>query len=184
MTHYPQRLSKGPQAYHHFQSFAPHHPVFGSLLAMKEIMAELPSDVNPQYIPIAIRRRYPHVGNVFYFDNWPFVAPILVTASPATAKQVTQEHSLPKFPPLRNFFKALAGKYDLITMEGPLWRKWRGVFNPGFGATYLTTLVPEMVEEALVFCEILEKRAEVGDLFQLKPLTDNFTVDVIGKLVL
>lgn len=147
-------------------------------------MAELPSDVNPQYIPIAIRRRYPHVGNVFYFDNWPFVAPILVTASPATAKQVTQEHSLPKFPPLRNFFAALAGKCDLITMEGPLWRKWRGVFNPGFGATYLTALVPEMVEEALVFCEILKKRAELGDLFQLKPLTDNFTVDVIGKLVL
>ena len=181
-SHHIRRL-KGPQAYH-YQSFAPHHPIFGSLVAVKEVMADLPPDVNPQYIPIAIRRRYPHLGNVFYFDNWPFIAPILVTASPSTAKQITQEHSLPKFPPIRKFFGPIAGQYDLVSMEGPLWKKWRGVFNPGFGATYLTTLVPKIVEEALVFCEILKNRAASGDLFQLKPLTDNFTVDVIGKLVL
>ena len=71
-----------------------------------------------------------------------------------------------------------------MTMEGPLWKKWRGVFNPGFGASYLTTLVPEIVEEASVFCKILEERVTLGGIFQLKPLTDNFTVDVIGKLVL
>lgn len=153
-------------------------------MAVKEIMADLPPDVNPQYIPIAIKRRYPLVGNVFYFDNWPFIAPILVTASPSTAKQITQEHSLPKFPALRNFFGPIAGKYDLVTMEGPLWKKWRGVFNSGFGAAYLTTLVPEIIEQALVFCEILEERAASGAMFQLKPLTDNFTVDVIGKFVL
>lgn len=153
-------------------------------MAVKEIMADLPPDVNPQYIPIAIRRRYPHVGNVFYFDNWPFIAPILVTTSPSTAKQIAQEHTLPKFPALRNFFGPIAGKYDLITMEGPLWKKWRGVFNPGFGAAYLTTLVPEIIEEALVFCEVMKERAASGAMFQLKPLTDNFTVDVIGKLVL
>lgn len=158
--------------------------MFGSLVAVKEIMADLPPDVNPQYIPIAIRRRYPHVGNIFYFDNWPFIAPILVTASPSTAKQITQEHSLPKFPPIQNFFRPIAGKYDLVSMEGPLWKKWRGVFNPAFGATYLTMLVPEIVEEALVFCEILKEQAASGAMFPLKNLTDNFTVDVIGKLVL
>ena len=147
-------------------------------------MADLPPDVNPQYIPIAIRRRYPYVGNVFYFDNWPFIEPILVTASPSTAKQVTQEHNLPKWPSLRNFFRAIGGKYDLVTMEGPLWKKWRGVFNPGFGAAYLTTLVPEIIEEASVFCQVLKEQAASGAIFQLKPLTDNFTVDVIGKLVL
>ncbi len=69
-------------------------------------------------------------------------------------------------------------------MEGPLWKKWRGVFNPGFGAAYLTTLVAEIVEEALVFCEVMKERAASRGMFQLKPLTDNFTVDVIGKLVL
>ena len=147
-------------------------------------MADLPADVNPQYMPIAIRRRYPDVGNVFCIDNWPFVAPILVAASPSTARQITQEHSLPKFPPIKNFFRPIAGKYDLISMEGPLWKKWRGVFNPGFGAAHLMTLIPDIIEEGLVFCEILGERAALGDIFQLKPLTDNFTVDVIGKLVL
>lgn len=91
---------------------------------------------------------------------------------------------MPKFPPIKNFFRPIAGEYDLISMEGPLWKKWRGVFNPGFGAAYLTNLIPDIIEEALVFCEILKERAALGAIFQLKPLTDNFTVDVIGKLVL
>ena len=174
---------KNIQAYRS-QSFALHHPIFGSLVAVKEIMADPPPDVNPQYMAIAIRRRYPHVGNVFYIDNWPFVAPMLVTASPSTAKQITHEHSLPKFPPIRNFFRPIAGKYDLITMEGPLLKKWRGVFNPGFGAAHLTALIPQIIEKALVSCDILRERAVSKSLFQLKPLTDNFMVDVIGKLVL
>ena len=147
-------------------------------------MAALPSDVNPQYIPPEIRRHYPDVGNVFYVDNWPAIAPILVTASPSTARQITQEHSLHKFAPMKHFFRPIAGKYDLVTMEGPLWKKWRNVFNPGFGATHLITLAPDIVRETLVFCDVLKEKATSGVLFQLKPLTDNFTVDVIGKLVL
>lgn len=148
-------------------------------------MADLPLDINSQYLPIVIRRRYPHVGNVFYIDNWPFIMPILVAASPGTARQITQEHPLLRWPPLRNFFAPVAAKkYDLVTMEGPLWKKWRGVFNPGFSAAHLASLVPEIVAEGMVFCEVLKDRATSGKLFQLKPLTDNFTVDVIGKLVL
>lgn len=104
------------------QFFALIHSIFGSLMAVKEIMTDLPPNVNSQYIKIAIRRRYSHVGNVFYFDNWPFVALILVTAFSSTAKQITQEHSLPKFSAMRNFFKPIAGKYDLITMKSPLWK--------------------------------------------------------------
>ena len=69
-------------------------------------------------------------------------------------------------------------------MEGPLWKKRRGVFNPGCGAAYLITLIPEMIEEALGFLEILKEHAALGAMFQLKSSTDNFIVDVIGKLVL
>ncbi|KAL9619373.1 MAG: hypothetical protein Q9160_005968 [Pyrenula sp. 1 TL-2023] len=178
-------ISRESQAYTLSQSFTPnHHPVFGNLPTTKSIMGDLPPDMNLQYMPIAIRRRYPQVGNVFYVDNWPFVAPILVTASPSTARQITQEHSLPKWPLLQNFFKPIAGKYDLMTMEGPLWKKWRNVLIPGFGAAYLASLMPEIVAEGLMFCEVLKERAVSGAMFQLKPLTDNFTVDVIGKLVL
>jgi sterigmatocystin biosynthesis cytochrome P450 monooxygenase len=169
---------------HRLQSSAPHHPIFGSLAALQETMTKLPPDVNPQYMPIAIRRRFPYVGNVFCFDGWPFLAPVLVTGSPSTAKQITQEHSLPKFPTVRTFFRPISGKYDLVTMEGPLWKKWRGVFSQGFGSAYLTTLMPEIIEEGLTFCEVLKEKAASSTIFQLKPLTDNFTVDVIGKIVL
>ena len=156
----------------------------GSLLAMKDVMADLPADMNAQYIPISVRRKYPEVGTLYYLDNWPFVEPMLVVATPTAARQVTQEHSLPKFPALRHFMKPIAGQSDLTTMEGDLWKKWRGVFNPGFSGAHLISLAPEIVKQGLVFCEILEEHAAADRAFPLKQYTDNFTMDVVGKLVL
>ena len=71
-----------------------------------------------------------------------------------------------------------------MTIAGPRRKEWRGVFNPGSRAAYLTTLGADIIEEGLVFCEILKERAAIGAIFQLKPLIDNFIEDVIGKLVL
>ncbi len=60
-----------------------------------------------------------------------------VASSPPIAHQVTQEHSLPKYPALRQFLRPLAVDYDLMLMEGPIWKRWRGIFNPGFITTHL-----------------------------------------------
>ncbi|MCJ1404138.1 hypothetical protein MMC11_007363 [Xylographa trunciseda] len=160
------------------------HSVFGSLLGVKNVVAKLPRDVNPQYFPLQIRAAFPDVGSVFYFDNWPFISPILVVGSPATAYQATQDHSLPKYPALRNFFRPIAGEHDLVSMEGPLWKKWRGIFNPGFSASHLSSLVPQMVQEMVIFCNILQEKAEKQELIYMKDLTDNLTVDIIGSMVL
>ncbi len=69
-------------------------------------------------------------------------------------------------------------------MNGPPWRKWRSIYNPGFSINNLAELVPDIVQETLVFCQILQDHAQKKEIFPMKPLTDNLTIDVIGKVVL
>lgn len=160
---------------------APYNPLFSSLLVTNERVTALPSNVNPQYFPHHIRRAYPELGSVFYLDNWPFIAPILVVASPFAAHQVTQEHSLPKFPALQHYLRPIGGEFGLVTMEGEMWKSWRGIFNPGFSAAHLISLVPAIVQEAKIFCDILR---ETNEVFPMKRLTDNLTMDIMGKIVM
>jgi len=162
----------------------PWNPIFGHLLFLRKIMSKLPSDAHPHYLPDQIRRALPDLGPIYYIDAWPFMTPTLVVASPATLSQITQEHVLPKFPAIRDFLGPLTSGVDLVSMDGQQWKTWRSVFNPGFSASNLMTLVPGIVEDAEVFCGVLKKRAARGKVFEMKTMTDNLAMDVIGRVVL
>ncbi|MCJ1252880.1 hypothetical protein MMC24_000686 [Lignoscripta atroalba] len=69
-------------------------------------------------------------------------------------------------------------------MDGQQWKTWRNVFNPGFSANHLMTLVPDIVRESAVFCKVLQSHAQKQDVFAMKGLTDNLAMDVIGRVVL
>lgn len=162
----------------------PYNPYFGSFLVTKDRLAALPYDASPLYIPRHIRRAHSDLGSSFYLENWPYVPPVLIEASPFTAHQVSQEHSLPNFSDLRRFMQPIAGEFDLVTMKGRMCKKWRGILNPGFSAAHLISLVPDIVIEVGVFCAILREKMEEKTTFQMKQPTDNLTMDIIGKLVL
>ncbi len=162
----------------------PHHPIFGHLLLAANLLFKLPPNAHPSYLAGLIRRAMPDVGHVFYLDMWPMNGPLLVVSSPSVARQFTEEHSLRKAPELRKWIKPLTNNQDLVSLEGPTWKKWRQVFNPGFSASHLTRLVPRMVGLVSVFCDILQERAQQGAVFQLEETTTNLTMDVIGQVVL
>lgn len=162
----------------------PHQPVFGHVFVLARAMAGLPTDAHPHYLPDTLRRIYPAMGSIFFLDAWPFITLTLVVASPATLAQTTTEYVLPKFPAIRDFLYPLSNGKDIVGMDGPEWKYWRSVFNPGFSANYLMKLVPDIVKETTVFCKILQRHAEKQDTFQMKSLTDNLAMDVIGRVVL
>ena len=162
----------------------PYNWLFGHLLLINAVMSKLPSDARGNYIPRQVRKATPGLGPIFYLDLWPFGPQILVVSSPAALYQMTQEHSLPKFHAMRNFLRPMTGESDLVTMEGDIWKSWRSVFAPGFSPSHLMGHVPAIVKDTETFCKILGERAKTGTLFPLKKLTDNLTMDVIGKVVL
>lgn len=131
-----------------------------------------------------IRKTYPEVGPVFYVDMWPVATPLLVALTPSVANQFTQETSLPKSPVVTNWIRPLADNQDLVSLEGQPWKKWRHVYNPGFGASHLITILPYIVGEVVTFRDILREKARTGDVFPIEEITVNLTMDVIGKVVL
>ena len=162
----------------------PHHPVFGHLLLAKDLLSKIPPDAHPTYLPGLIRQAFPDIGHVFYLDMWPFARPLLIVSSPSVVQQFTQERPLRKAPELRTWIKPLANNQDLVSLEGQTWKKWRSVYNPGFSASHLIHLVPQIVQEVSVFCDILMERAESGTVFPLEEATVKLTMDVIGRVVL
>lgn len=162
----------------------PHHPVFGHLLLAKNLLSKLPSDAHPSYLPGLVRREFPDVGHAFYLDMWPINRPLLVVSSSSLAYQFTQEHPLRKSPELRRWIKPLANNQDLVSLEGKSWKKWRNVYSPGFSASHLIHLVPQIAQEVSVFCDVLTGRAQSGAILPLEEATLNLTMDTIGRVVL
>ena len=74
----------------------PHHPIFGHVLLVANILGRLPRHAHAHYLADQIRRRYPELGAIFYLDTWPFGPPVLVVISPSLASQFTQDRVLPK----------------------------------------------------------------------------------------
>ena len=162
----------------------PHHRILGHLPLLKTVKEKLPPDSHGHYLPSAIRREIPDLGPMFYIDPWPFADPMLIVASPSGAYQITQEHSLPKHPALRTFIHPITGSNDMLTMEGDLWKTWRGVFNPGFSVGHLMKLVPDIMKDVSTFCDILREHVNNDDLFLLDEVTIKMTMDVIGRATL
>ena len=69
-------------------------------------------------------------------------------------------------------------------MDGPMWKTWRNIYNPGFSLAHLMTLTPVILKEALISCEILQGLAVEQKLFLMKALTDKLAIDIIGTVVL
>lgn len=162
----------------------PHHPIFGHILVTARILATLPKDAHGHYIADSMRRRFPDLGPIYYLDTWPFALAVLVVISPDLASQFTQERSLPKHEGMRHFLQPLTGEHDLVTMEGQMWKTWRSIFNPGFSSQHLMTLVPEMIEDVMMFRDILREHVAEADMFALEDAALNVTMDVIGRVAL
>ncbi|TVY80289.1 putative sterigmatocystin biosynthesis P450 monooxygenase [Lachnellula suecica] len=162
----------------------PYNVFLGHLAVLQKITSSLPNDAHGHYLPDQIRRAYPELGPNFYLDLAPFAPPMLVLTSLDTLNQVTQLHPLEKYPSMKAFLKPLTGGLDIVTMKGAVWKRWRGIFNPGFSAGHLVTLVPSIVEKTDIFCSILQGIADQQDVVLMKDLTENLTMDIIGGVVL
>ena len=131
-----------------------------------------------------IRRALPDLGPVYYLDTWPFGPQMLVVASPDSLYQVTQNHSLPKFHAMKTFLHPITEGLDIVTMEGDSWKRWRAIFNPGFSASHLMTMTSAVVEETVVFCDLLQAYLQDRKMFRMKDLTDFLALDIIGRVVM
>lgn len=160
-----------------------HNKIFGHLLAIKSIMAALPSDANGIYLPLNLFKRFSDSDSIFYLDLWPFSLPFMILSSPSTCVQAVQ-HDLQKPQAIEDMLMSIPGGSSLLTMKGDEWKHWRNMFNPGFSTAYLEEHISDVMEEVLIFCETLRHHAREGDLLQMEKITTCLTMDVIGRIIL
>lgn len=162
----------------------PHSFLFGHLLVVAKVYRRLPPDAHPFYLADQLRRQYPNLDTAFYIDLWPFNESILMVTSPQAMAAFTQQGYLPKHPINRRFMEPLTGEQDLVSMDGPLWKHWRSVFNAGFSHSNVLSMVPSILDEVMIFERLLEVQSQREDIFQLEKLTRNLSFDVIGRVVM
>ncbi|KAF2119242.1 AflN/verA/monooxygenase [Lophiotrema nucula] len=158
-----------------------HHPIFGHLAALKESIQGLPRDCTMHVVIKNISKRFPN--GVFYMDLWPFSRTLMVITSHTAATQV-ENAFLDKPASVTAPLEILTAGPSLITMHGGAWKKWRGLFNPGFSAGYMIGLAPAIADEVAVFCRLLQDQAKQSSTFQLEEYTLRLTFDIITHVAL
>ena len=163
-----------------------HNFFFGHLLYLKSYLDKLPSNAHYQYAMGDIGLDHFSKEGCFYLDTWPVTGLILLNFSPQVAAQSLNSGAIALNRPsiLPRFFKPIAGGPNLFDLGEKEWRPWRTIFARGFGAEQVSSLVPGMVKETLVYCKILEEKARKGEIFSLDATTLRFTIDLIGKTIL
>jgi len=105
----------------------------------------------------------------------------MLIADDEVAEKILHTDNLPKHLPTYDFMVPIIGKTSLVTVTGDYWRKIRKMFSPAFAASHLETLVPGMVEEALVFMDVLTEAAEKSKVLRLGERLPALTMDVIAR---
>ena len=146
-------------------------------------MASLPKDCHPHIMMHELRAKY-KLPAVFFVDTWPFGYPICAIVDPDVAYQVTVQNSLPKHAGVEEAIWPLAGRKNIVSMEGAEHKRWRNIFSPGFSNGHLMTLVDGIVDDAVVFANTLGNHADMQDIFSLEEEATRVTVDIIGRVVL
>ena len=162
----------------------PHSLLFGHLGLVANIFSTLPKHAAPSHLGDQIRRRYPELDKAIYLDLWPFAPRTLLVISPEMMRQYSQDRYLSKSPILGEYLAPVTGKHNLVCMEGPMWKQWRAMFNPGFSSGQIMKLVPCIVDETVIFRDILRERSRKNEMFGLEEPTLNLTIDVIGRVTM
>jgi cytochrome P450 len=158
--------------------------ILGHIPIAAECEAHFPAKTHPHAYAHYIRKKY-NLGKVFYVDFWPLGPRNLFIADPEIASQyITTTQSLPKSPLVSDYLHKLLGPNNMVSLEGPKWKALRSMFNPGFASAHLMTLVPYIVDQSLVFCDVLRESAASNTLIEMEELATRLTVDIIGKVVL
>lgn len=121
---------------------------------------------------------------VLYLDIWPIFPDLMMMVFDCNASaQFTQARSMPKHSITRTFLEPLTDNLDMTSADGAQSKVWRSRFNPSFSPRNITLVIPELIDEILVFKELLEKMAgqngSWGKVFPLEDRTTNLTFDVI-----
>ncbi|KAJ5475726.1 hypothetical protein N7539_008013 [Penicillium diatomitis] len=162
----------------------PHHAIWGHFLVMRDIAGSLPADATPQLFAHLMREKY-GLGDFFYLDLWPLAPPQLVIAHPTLATQIVHKMNLPKESAvMQKWTGPILGEKSMVSANGHDWFLARKSFTPGFQPRKLLQHVPNIVEEALMFANVLREHANKGDIFKMEDISARMIFNISTWVIL
>lgn len=159
-----------------------HSFILGNLKVMGEKMKNYPADMHPQPLFVDLQIEHNYRG-LYYMDMYPFSYSLAIITDPGVASQVQTSPDFYRHPMVNGFLGGLVGTKSIFVTKGNEWQRQRSWFSPAFSLSHLLTLIPGMVEEALVFKEKLTKFAVSGEVFSMNDAALKLTIDVIARSV-
>lgn len=175
-----------------YQPVASHSLLLGHLPIFGEFRRQHPPDVNiyvfHNWFADNFRKFFPDektLPPVVYLDLWPMDGIFTFVFDAVAGAQFTQIESLPKISFLTRYLTPLTGNKDILSTEGNAWKEWRTTLNPCFSPRNISALLPDLMEEVLVFADGLKQLAGPlgtwGPVVQLEKMTTNLSFDVIAR---
>ncbi|CRG90420.1 putative sterigmatocystin biosynthesis P450 monooxygenase stcS [Talaromyces islandicus] len=156
----------------------------GNIPALAALNKHVPKDARQAESFALLSSESPGLESCFYVDVWPFGFPILVITSPELAVQTCQTHDLGKPDVLAPFIAPMAGGSSFFDSNGMEWKRSRDLFHHAFSMKASMEHIPQIVEEAETFVDILREHAEKQGIFLLDQETCNCVMDIVGNVAL
>ncbi|KAI8948714.1 cytochrome P450 [Xylaria longipes] len=163
----------------------PHSFIMGHLLQAKAASEELPRGAHSAYVTTRLATKLN--TEAYYFDPWPVADPLLILTDYRLANQATGHEwtGSVKPPTLSRWFAPISGRggVNLFTQNGAEWRRDHEIFLPFFNNNNLDATLPVIMEEMLIFRDILRQKSQLKDVVRLGPLTLTLMNDIIGRVI-
>lgn len=152
----------------------------GNAVAYGKALQKFPRDAYSHIVPHTLARKYGFRG-LYYVDVYPFSQPLAVLLDPAV---VAQAQNYPRAPQASSFFAGIIGTKSLFTVKDREWKAQRSWYKVAFSQRHIMTLVPEIIEEMLVFNKRLMEYAISGETLKVNSAIQELTMDVITRTLL
>ncbi|TDZ28380.1 putative sterigmatocystin biosynthesis P450 monooxygenase stcS [Colletotrichum spinosum] len=173
----------------------PYSLLVGHILVLLKLLAGLPKDLHPNYVPQIIyqnwRSLFPSRSScpsVIYVDTWPVGPPTIFIVDPEMAAQCIADPDVKRSHHTKEYLLPLTDNLDLVSMEGGLWKAWRSRLNPAFSPKNVQSLVPAIIHDVQIFAQVIRRQVgengSWGPVLQLQELATNLTIDVSGRAAL
>ncbi|KAI0397521.1 cytochrome P450 [Xylariaceae sp. FL0594] len=164
----------------------PHSLLLGHLLEAKDVVEELPPGAHSTYITARMAAKLGD-AEAFYFDPYPVSEPLLVVMDYELANQAASHEWTGSVKPhdLTHWFLPISGRngLNLFTQNGAEWKRDHEIFLPFFNNSNLDATLPVVVEEMLVFRDILRDRSREKNIVLLETMLLRLMNDIIGRVV-
>jgi len=145
----------------------PHSFLFGHLHILARRTRHKAPNIYPHYLTELILSEWKNLfpfekkpPPFIYIDFYPFGPPTIFTLNASLpAQYLTQPGQIKHHPDSHAYLYPLTYNLDLFSADGPQWRLWRGILSPGFSPKNITGLVPSILDEVVVFRDILKSHA-------------------------